>query len=1020
MVIGRRQFNLASLQQSQNFQYLDQRVQNLISSLSLGSRSFEEIKDAVLKENEKTRDHISSQLRDQEKRLAEEEYRTRLLESLWFADILSREETIAEAHRETFEWIFDKSGKAIRPWDNFNTRLEAGGGTYWISGKAGSGKSTLMGFICQDERTREALMTWSGTRDLLMPKFFFWSSGSKSQRSLEGLLRSLLWQILSEFSDLTLPLFDGGPHSEQHRRASKRNNLIGAWTKPRLQRALNDIMKQLEATCCLCFFIDGLDEFDEDDDELIEFVQNLVTSNRIKVCSSSRPNKSFADAFGYSTKLRLQDLTQEDIQRFVTDRFQEVPQLKSLMRDHKTEMNELKNEIVEKADGVFLWVSLAVKDQIRGLRNGDGPEMLQQRLALLPPEIEGVYLRMLHQIDRSYKQEACHFLRMALHKPRVSLLGHALVAYKGLEDMLLSSTKMLERDIELLCQAVQKRITITCVGLLEDHQPMYLDVESGDSFDLDAERDPPSESCVGSKYSRNSSSERDFEQLRSGTNDDTSASDFDRETTYISEGVHHDGSPYSHLSNAASVGSTPTTNSESENPDARSFSFSIHASVNFVHRTAVEFLENSVSGKGFLLGNSSPNFDPQIVYAKVLLGTLKVNVILSNYIGEDESEHVDHIMSTVASIEDSANVAQTNLCELIDRTMSVIDRQHPDWRANTHWCTRWGRLSYLYRENESPSTASSSRSSSYDSFYSTESKFIDRGGSRAAEMELSSFLGFSASHGLSRYVQQMLNREPRTTSQETLDFLLFCSVAVHPNDFQWLNLGCKSLNIAPELLRQGANPNAIFLGKTIWIHFLERSLWVWTAHIVSDFNLTLGANAIITCVMAFIDKAVDVESIWIFHFWSPTVAFDIQLSALSLIGLLMQYEPGFSRFQEIEINMGAVYHSRVTMLEVKGIIQHPEMLKRHHELSEQESRDFMEVFEQNLLLTKSQARPVGEGFYAEVIELSDRFDNNRSEASKLSPIGTEYLLTDWGGSEWGTYFLRFSPGAWGIAHSDWN
>ena len=49
---------------------------------------------------------------------------------------------IKDAHKETFKWIFDKSGDKLRPWSNCVRWLEKGSRTYWINGKAGSGKST--------------------------------------------------------------------------------------------------------------------------------------------------------------------------------------------------------------------------------------------------------------------------------------------------------------------------------------------------------------------------------------------------------------------------------------------------------------------------------------------------------------------------------------------------------------------------------------------------------------------------------------------------------------------------------------------------------------------------------------------------------------------------------------------------------------------------------------------------------------------------------------------------------------
>jgi hypothetical protein len=37
---------------------------------------------------------------------------------------------------------------------------------YWITGKAGAGKSTLMNVICQDGRRTELLKQWASNHDL--------------------------------------------------------------------------------------------------------------------------------------------------------------------------------------------------------------------------------------------------------------------------------------------------------------------------------------------------------------------------------------------------------------------------------------------------------------------------------------------------------------------------------------------------------------------------------------------------------------------------------------------------------------------------------------------------------------------------------------------------------------------------------------------------------------------------------------------------------------------------------------
>ena len=948
-------------------------MQNLVSSISQGSSSFEEVKNAILNENEKTRKHITESFQEHEKGVAEEEHRTKFLESLWFSEIHSREETIAEVHRKTFEWIFDKSGKAVRRWDNFNTWLETGEDNYWISGKAGSGKSTLMNFLCQDERTTEALTTWSGTKDVFIPKFFFWSSGSKIQRSLEGLLRSLLWQILNEFSGVSLPLFDGGPRLDRNKGVSNRHNLIGAWTKSRLQRALKNTIRQLEASCCLCFFIDGLDEFEEDDDELIEFVQSIQSSTGVKICLSSRPYRNFEDAFHHSAKLRLQDLTKEDIERFVMDKFQEVSRLKSMTRDHETKMNDLKDRIVEKADGVFLWVSLAVKDQIRGLRNGDGPEMLQKRLALLPSEIEGVYSRMLHQIDRPYRQEASHFLRMAIHRPGLSLLHHALTSYKGLEDMLLSTNEVPKQKIHSQCQDIQKRILVTCFGLLEVHQRLHSDTES--------------------EQMNEQSSETYSGQLQSDPDNEILPSDFDSERVPNSnpaQGIEQlDSSPMEY--GVVSDPGSETIGTESISPESI-------ASVNFVHRTAVEFLENS-PGKDFLLANSSPNFDPQVSYVKALIGGMKVMMHLKDEVDDNGMSNVDRIMYEVAALEDATGKQQINLCELIDRTMSIIDRKHPDYYPGSHWCSRWGKVARLCdEEDEISSSTTSSRPSSRDSFYSAES------GSTVVPMTSPSFLGLAASHGLSEYVLEMLHLQQKSISPEVLNYLLFCSTAVCQNGYP--ELTTKFWILPPELLRRGANPNAIFLGKSIWTHFLERLFCMWKIYYMFEFSV-LPKIDIMRCAIAFIKCAADLGSIWTFHYWDSTFAFDIQMSALSLIKTVMQNEADLHQIQETVVTRGAVEIVRCTMLRVYDAISN---IWKQYELSEQESREFEDIFEHISSSVKDRVQYLKD----QIQELGHRLDKTRIEAPESSRTKIGLAQRSWKESEWSTFASRFDPRTLGI------
>lgn len=122
----------------------------------------------------------------------------RVLDCFYFRQIDHRFETVAQAHRKTCEWIYSDLEAEGKPWSNFAKWLEEGQGCYWINGKAGSGKSTLMKYIQEDFRTKQALSVWAGQQELVTASFFFWNLGSALQKSQEGLLRSLLHDILDQ------------------------------------------------------------------------------------------------------------------------------------------------------------------------------------------------------------------------------------------------------------------------------------------------------------------------------------------------------------------------------------------------------------------------------------------------------------------------------------------------------------------------------------------------------------------------------------------------------------------------------------------------------------------------------------------------------------------------------------------------------------------------------------------------------------------------------------------------------
>lgn len=334
-----------------------------------------------------------------------EQKRKTLLDTLHFSQVREREFAVTEAHRNTFMWIFSERGQ-----NNFVAWLRESDDIYWIAGKAGSGKSTLIKFLTDYPKTRESLKQWAGDKDLVIAKHYFWNPGTAIQKSQEGLFRSILLQILYQHPQL-IPAVCADRWNAQY------GDVFNPWSRAELIAALVRLgdLEMLGYRIKICLFIDGLDEYDGDHAQLMSLIRRIGASQDIKICASSRQWLEFSDAFEHSEwKLYLQDLTHDDIRRFIQDNLNEDMRFHKLQQRNKTAADRLGLEMTERAHGVFLWVFLVVRSLLRGLRNEDGISDLIRRLRELPSDLREYFDRMFMTIEDVYRKRTARlFLTMA-------------------------------------------------------------------------------------------------------------------------------------------------------------------------------------------------------------------------------------------------------------------------------------------------------------------------------------------------------------------------------------------------------------------------------------------------------------------------------------------------------------------------------------------------------------------------------------------------------------------------------
>ncbi|RSL54069.1 hypothetical protein CEP54_010093 [Fusarium duplospermum] len=423
-------------------------------------------------------------------------YKDRILRSLLFEDMHRRDDGVRDPYENTFKWILEDDDGVVpeeKPWLSPEARenhhqermkclsrnmlfdwFSSGSGIFHVSGKLGSGKSTLMKFLSTHPRTRAEIEKWAGDKILVLASFSFWKPGSELQKSLEGLFRSLLCDILTACPDLIpdmLPeywcLAEQSPWQIQ-----TEFNIPASTIKSALKQVISD--ERLYKDHRFCFFIDGLDEYEGTDGQDPTYLATLLNDwvndshGCLKLCVSSREHNVFMNAFPKDQRLRLHELTRFDMREYVAGLLQEV---------HNEVMSEdfrksLVKSIPEKADGIFLWTIIVVKTIRRKVEDGEPEESLMRLLESLPHGLNSVLRHLLEDLDADNQRRLYQTMAM-LQVAKANKLPFSLVAFSFLDDYEKDAQFSTKGNIstEKTKTGAQRRLRGVCGGLIEIEEP---------------------------------------------------------------------------------------------------------------------------------------------------------------------------------------------------------------------------------------------------------------------------------------------------------------------------------------------------------------------------------------------------------------------------------------------------------------------------------------------------------------------------------------------------------------------
>lgn len=248
---------------------------------------------------------------------------------------------------------------------------------------------------------------------------FFLEPGPKLQKSLCGLYRALLWQILNDDRTLVRKAFPKWQTS-----FNTTEPTLGALTA-----ALDLLIGARVLRNKYLMLIDGLDEYEDEEgntsasqEKLSKDLLQMTENGFVKIVIASRPERVFESLFSHGQRLAVHDLTVRDHEVYARDRLINDktirPSSERLTGLESKKLEDFVEAVARRSQGVFLWTRIVVELARNHVREHHDVDRSEDILETLPPDLEELFDQIMFKIlnlREPEKVESLRYLALTSH-----------------------------------------------------------------------------------------------------------------------------------------------------------------------------------------------------------------------------------------------------------------------------------------------------------------------------------------------------------------------------------------------------------------------------------------------------------------------------------------------------------------------------------------------------------------------------------------------------------------------------